>query len=362
MFLHRPGGQTQFATPVWARRADRSPCGPCSPWSRPPPAATTGWRPWPRRQPCRTPLHPGVHRRGGGDPEPLRRTGAHRGRPPRARDHRRHARGDRHPLRLRHRRDPAPDLPAPATSPPTPTGDGSRRRHRKDTHDRATRRSPSRSSTGSPPSTPSAPTRCSSASPRSTWSSSATDGARCAVTTGCSASPSTPPSTRWPDPDVLVFPGGFGTRALEHDEPVLDWVRRAHATTLYTTSVCTGSLVLAAAGLLDGLTATTHWASYAELEALRRDAGGGTGGRAPRPPHHYRGGRVERDRHGPATGRAPGRPDGGRSGPADDRVRPEPPFDVGLGGQGVRAIWPGWSSTPRPVNRVRRIPRSLTAG
>lgn len=60
-------------------------------------------------------------------------------------------------------------------------------------------------------------------------------------------------------PDVVVFPGGFGTRALMTDSRVLDWVRAAHATSTFTTSVCTGSLVLAAAGLLDGLTATTHW-------------------------------------------------------------------------------------------------------
>ncbi len=60
-------------------------------------------------------------------------------------------------------------------------------------------------------------------------------------------------------PDIVVFPGGFGTRALMTDERVLDWVRTAHSTSTYTTSVCTGSLVLAAAGLLDGLTATTHW-------------------------------------------------------------------------------------------------------
>lgn len=64
-----------------------------------------------------------------------------------------------------------------------------------------------------------------------------------------------------PDPDVVVFPGGIGTRALMGDEPVLAWVRRAHETSRYTTSVCTGSLVLAAAGLLDGLTATTHWSA-----------------------------------------------------------------------------------------------------
>jgi transcriptional regulator GlxA family with amidase domain len=74
-----------------------------------------------------------------------------------------------------------------------------------------------------------------------------------------------------PGPDVIVFPGGVGTRALERDARVLDWVRRAHAGTRYTTSVCTGSLVLGAAGLLEDLTATTHWACYRELAAHGAD-------------------------------------------------------------------------------------------
>jgi transcriptional regulator GlxA family with amidase domain len=69
------------------------------------------------------------------------------------------------------------------------------------------------------------------------------------------------------EPAVIVFPGGVGTRALQSDARVLEWVRHAHATTVFTTSVCTGSLVLGAAGLLKGLTATTHWACYPELEA-----------------------------------------------------------------------------------------------
>jgi transcriptional regulator GlxA family with amidase domain len=69
-----------------------------------------------------------------------------------------------------------------------------------------------------------------------------------------------------PEPDVIVFPGGVGTRPLIHDERVLEWVRHAHRTTRFTTSVCTGSLVLAAAGLLNGLTATTHWSAYPILE------------------------------------------------------------------------------------------------
>jgi transcriptional regulator GlxA family with amidase domain len=70
-----------------------------------------------------------------------------------------------------------------------------------------------------------------------------------------------------PEPDVIVFPGGVGSRPLQTDERVLGWVRHAHATTRFTTSVCTGALVLGAAGLLDGLTATTHWACYEELAA-----------------------------------------------------------------------------------------------
>jgi transcriptional regulator GlxA family with amidase domain len=69
------------------------------------------------------------------------------------------------------------------------------------------------------------------------------------------------------EPDVVVFPGGVGTRRLEHDARVLDWVRQAHAGSRFTTSVCTGSVVLGAAGLLQGLTATTHWSCYQELAA-----------------------------------------------------------------------------------------------
>ena len=66
-------------------------------------------------------------------------------------------------------------------------------------------------------------------------------------------------------PDIVVFPGGVGTRPLMTDERVLDWVRTAHSTSTFTTSVCTGSLVLAAAGLLTGLTATTYWSVYPML-------------------------------------------------------------------------------------------------
>lgn len=71
-----------------------------------------------------------------------------------------------------------------------------------------------------------------------------------------------------PDPDVLVVPGGFTTMEHAGDERVLDWVRHAHAGAEWTASVCSGSLILAAAGLLDGRRATSHWAALGPLRAL----------------------------------------------------------------------------------------------
>ena len=69
-------------------------------------------------------------------------------------------------------------------------------------------------------------------------------------------------------PDVLLVPGGVGTRALLRDTAMLDWIRQVHPHTLFTTSVCTGSLLLGAAGLLEGLTATTHWSAQDVLASL----------------------------------------------------------------------------------------------
>jgi transcriptional regulator GlxA family with amidase domain len=69
-------------------------------------------------------------------------------------------------------------------------------------------------------------------------------------------------------PDVVVFPGGIGTRRLVNDDVVRAWLQRVHPDTTFTTSVCTGALLLAAAGLLDGLTATTHWRAADLLNGL----------------------------------------------------------------------------------------------
>lgn len=70
-----------------------------------------------------------------------------------------------------------------------------------------------------------------------------------------------------PHPDVFVIPGGLeGTFAAAADEEVHAWVREAHAHATLTTSVCTGSLILAASGVLTGKRATTHWAAKDMLE------------------------------------------------------------------------------------------------
>ena len=68
--------------------------------------------------------------------------------------------------------------------------------------------------------------------------------------------------------DLLLVPGGFGTRALVNDAETLDWIRRVAATTRKTTSVCTGSLLLAKAGLLEGKRATTHWGALDLLDSM----------------------------------------------------------------------------------------------
>jgi transcriptional regulator GlxA family with amidase domain len=82
------------------------------------------------------------------------------------------------------------------------------------------------------------------------------------------------PELAWEDLgeiDVLVYPGGQGTRAKLGDEAVRARLRALHAGGTVLASVCTGALVFADAGLLDGLPATTYWSAFGELLALGRD-------------------------------------------------------------------------------------------
>jgi len=71
-----------------------------------------------------------------------------------------------------------------------------------------------------------------------------------------------------PKIDLLVVPGGFGTRPLMNDAPTLDWIRTVAASALKVTSVCSGALLLTKAGLLEGKRATTHWGALDLLESL----------------------------------------------------------------------------------------------
>ncbi len=79
-----------------------------------------------------------------------------------------------------------------------------------------------------------------------------------------------------PDPDIVLVPGGWGSRRLMRDEPTLEWLRAVDQGTRWTTSVCTGALLLGAAGLLEGKRATTNWLV---LDALRQFGAEPIGGR-----------------------------------------------------------------------------------
>jgi transcriptional regulator GlxA family with amidase domain len=78
------------------------------------------------------------------------------------------------------------------------------------------------------------------------------------------------------DPDLVLVPGGIGNRPLLKDAELLDWLREVDRATKWTTSVCTGSLLLGAAGLLEGKRATTNWL---QLDTLREFGAEAVGGR-----------------------------------------------------------------------------------
>jgi transcriptional regulator GlxA family with amidase domain len=71
-----------------------------------------------------------------------------------------------------------------------------------------------------------------------------------------------------PSPDIVLVPGGMTTVEHSRDEKLLDWVRQVHRTATWTASVCSGSLILAAAALLDGKRATSHWSVLTLLKSL----------------------------------------------------------------------------------------------
>ena len=75
----------------------------------------------------------------------------------------------------------------------------------------------------------------------------------------------------FPKIDILIIPGGFGTRTLLNNESLLKWIKAVSAKANITASVCTGSLLLAKAGLLEGKRATTHWGAIEALKSISKD-------------------------------------------------------------------------------------------
>ena len=71
-----------------------------------------------------------------------------------------------------------------------------------------------------------------------------------------------------PQPDILVVPGGFGTRREMHNETLLEWINQLYPQTEHILSVCTGALILAKAGLVENIAATTHHQAFNELRAV----------------------------------------------------------------------------------------------
>jgi putative intracellular protease/amidase len=71
-----------------------------------------------------------------------------------------------------------------------------------------------------------------------------------------------------PSADLVLVPGGATTPGQMVDDEVLDWLRKVHETTTWTASVCTGALILGAAGILKGLPATTHWYKMGVLKIM----------------------------------------------------------------------------------------------
>jgi len=69
-----------------------------------------------------------------------------------------------------------------------------------------------------------------------------------------------------PEPEIVVIPGGFGIDAILDDKQILDWINKVHETSQWTTSVCSGALLLAAAGILNGRKVTTHWNRVEQLK------------------------------------------------------------------------------------------------
>ena len=131
-----------------------------------------------------------------------------------------------------------------------------------------------------------------------------------------------------PQLDVICVPGGAGINDMVNDEEMLDFLRKQAEGAKYVTSVCTGSLVLGAAGLLQGYRAATHWTAMEFLARVRRGAGEDAGVRRPQPDYRRR--RHRGHRFCADAGVDHGRPADRRGDPARARIQSGAAVQFGL--------------------------------
>ena len=357
VFVRRPGGQAQFSAQLAAR------AGPSRPDRRAPALAARPPRRGPLRRPCSpagrhepAQLRPPLPGRDRHDARRLRRGAPGRGGPPPARDVRPHRRRRRRRHRLRPPRDPPPRLRPPRRHHP--------RRYRQhfarqlvDGSDRDRRHHAARHR----------PLRRLHRPRRHR----ALPGVRATSPASRSCSAPTAPGSIHDDVDRLHVAGrrhlrrrararhpprrrgGFVTRRLAAERaPIVDWIEAAHPTTTWTTSVCTGALLLGAAGCSTGEPATTHWCAYDELAGYGAAVTEQRVVRTGQDRHRRR--RVGRHRHGAHArrpdGRAPTSPRRSSSASSTTRSRPTTPAPRRRPAPRSRT----WStpSSPRPKPQI----------
>ena len=275
LFLRRPGGQTQFSAQLAAQVAEREPIRELQQWIA--------------DHPDERPLGRGPRRARRDEPAPLRpRASAPRSAMTPARyvervrveAARRCLEDSAQPVDASRRRAAsAPPRPCAAPSPrasasPRPTTAAASSPRTSRPEERHPCRSPSSSTTASPPSTPSAPTRSSPASPAPTSTSSPTEPGPVRTDSGTLAMVADAPLATYPHPDIVVVPGGSGdARRRSTTSALLGWLREAARDTARGRRRCAPARCCwRAAGMLDGVEATTHWLALDELARARRRA------------------------------------------------------------------------------------------
>ena len=270
LFLRRPGGQSQFSAQLASQFAERDAIRDLQQWMLDHPEGDLSVEAMAERV-AMSPRHFARRFRAevGRDAGPLRRARTRRGRPSPPRGQRGAHRRRRARVRVRDHRDHAPRLrarprrragrvppPLPVPSPRPLTRGAHPMQIAVLLYDRFT----ALDAVG--------PYDVLGRIPGAELTFVATEPGPVRTEQGTLAMTADAPLREYPHPDIVVVPGGYGTRDLFDDEAVLGWLREAHAHSTWTTSVCTGSLLLAAAGILDGVEATTHWLARDELAAL----------------------------------------------------------------------------------------------